>query len=94
MRLNWTRLAIADLDSAFEYVAAEDPTAASRMIDRIAEAASVLSRHPAAGQAGRVAGTRELVVTGTPFIVPYRVRKGVIEILAVIHGSRKGPEGL
>ena len=94
MKLNWTRLAIADLHSAYEYVAAEDPTAASRMIDRIGEAASVLSRHPAAGRAGRVAGTCEFVVTGTPFILPYRVRNGVIEILAVIHGSRKWPEVL
>ena len=31
------------------------------------------------GRAGRVAGTRELVVTGTPYIAPYRVRTEVAE---------------
>jgi plasmid stabilization system protein ParE len=85
-------LAIADLDSAYEYVAAEEPTAAEGLIDRIEEATSILARYSSAGRIGRVAGTRELVVTGTPFILPYRVGKNVVEILAVIHGSRKWPE--
>jgi toxin ParE1/3/4 len=92
MKLRWSRLAVADLDSAYSYVAAEDPAAAERLIDRIEKAAAVLGRHPAAGRDGRVAATRELVIAGTPFIPVYRIRKGGLEILAVIHGSRKWPE--
>ncbi|MBH8572974.1 hypothetical protein I8752_08065 [Nostocaceae cyanobacterium CENA369] len=38
---------------------------------------------------GRIAGTRELVITRTPFIVAYRVRADQIEILAVIHATRR-----
>jgi toxin ParE1/3/4 len=43
------------------------------------------------GRQGRVGGTRELVVQGTPYIVVYRVHDDV-EILAVVHGARKWPE--
>jgi len=89
VKLRWTRLAIADLDTAYAYVAADNPTAANHLIGRIERAAQVLRQHPAAGQAGRIEGTRELVVTGTPFVIPYRVRSNTIEILAVIHGARK-----
>ena len=94
MRLRWTRLAIADLDSAFEYVAADNPSAAQQLLQRIEEGASILIRHPSAGRMGRVAGTRELVIAGTPFVVPYRIRRGSVEILAVIHAARKWPETL
>ena len=94
MKLRWTRLAIADLDAAYDHVAADNPDAAQRMIEQIESATRVLVRHPAAGRLGRVPATRELVITGTPFIVAYRHRRGAVEILAVIHGSRKWPETL
>jgi toxin ParE1/3/4 len=36
--------------------------------------------------------SRELVVTGTPFVVAYRVNGESIQILAVLHGARKWPK--
>ena len=92
MKLRWARLAIGDLDSAHAYIDANNPAAANHLIDRIERAAQVLRRHPAAGRVGRIEGTRELVVAGTPFVIPYRVRRNVIEILAVIHGAQKWPD--
>jgi toxin ParE1/3/4 len=50
-----------------------------------------LERHPALGRAGRLPGTRELVVSGTPFIVVYRVRFDVTQVLSVLHHARKWP---
>jgi plasmid stabilization system protein ParE len=44
------------------------------------------------GRPGRVHGTSELVVDGTPFIVAYRIRDETVEILAVLHSSRKWPD--
>lgn len=43
------------------------------------------------GRLGRVHGTRELVIPGTPLLIAYRVRKDGIRILAVLHGARRWP---
>ena len=94
MKVRWTRGALADLDSAYEYVAGDNPAATERLLDRIEGAVTVLGRHPEAGRTGRIHGTREVVVTGTPFIIPCRVRRATVELLAVIHGSRKWPDSL
>lgn len=54
----------------------------------------MLVSHPEIGRPGRSDGTRELVLTGTPYILPYRVRDGRVEILAVFHTSRHRPDKL
>jgi len=51
-----------------------------------------MKKEPAMGRAGRVAGTRELVVAETPYIIPYRVRGDAVEILRVFHAAREWPE--
>ena len=52
----------------------------------------MLAEHPGIGRTGRVEGTRELVIPGLPYILPYQVEDRVIRILAVMHTSRKWPE--
>lgn len=81
-----------DLDHAYDYIAATNPTAARSVIARIEFALKALTAHPMIGRAGRVEGTRELVIPATPFIVAYRIVKARIEILGVIHGARAWPE--
>jgi toxin ParE1/3/4 len=54
----------------------------------------LLADNPHMGRPGRVPGTRELVVTRTPYIVPYRVRGDTLEILRVYHGARRWPDTL
>ncbi|MGL4637559.1 MAG: type II toxin-antitoxin system RelE/ParE family toxin [Beijerinckiaceae bacterium] len=92
MRLRWTRPALRDLDTIGRYLASHDPKAASRIILRVRDSCQQLTAHPESGRAGRVPGTRELVVNGTPYIVPYRVRESDVELLAVFHGARRWPE--
>ena len=94
MRIRWTRQARADIDAAFEYIAADNIREAEQTVGRIQEAAAILVRHPTAGRTGRVPGTRELIVAGTPWVIPYRVRRGFIDILAVIQRARKWPDDL
>lgn len=94
MKIVWTRLALSDLDQAYNYIAASNPSAAVDTIERIEKAVGALSLYPEMGRLGRVAGTRELVVTRTSFIVPYRVQGEQVEILAVIHASRRWPDSL
>jgi toxin ParE1/3/4 len=94
VRVRWLRRALANLDAEAEYIAEDDPAAAGRVVLNILRAVDLLKRNPALGRAGRVAGTRELVVPGTPYIVPYRVRGEAVEILRVFHAARKWPEKL
>lgn len=92
MRVRWLRRALQNLDEEAEYIARDDPDAAAQMVDRIATSVERIATHPALGRTGRVPGTRELVVSGTPYVVPYRVRGETVEILRVFHGARKWPE--
>ena len=94
MRVRWLRRALANLDAEAEYIAVDDPAAAGRVVLRILRAVGLLKKNPALGRAGRVAGTRELVVAGTPYVVPYRVRGEAVEILRVFHAARRWPEKL
>ena len=94
MRVRWLRRALKNLDDEAEYIARDDPAAAARTVQRIAIAVDQLAIYPASGRIGRVPGTRELVITGTPYIVPYRVRSDAVEILRVFHAARKWPDKL
>ncbi|MEK7438045.1 MAG: type II toxin-antitoxin system RelE/ParE family toxin [Pseudomonadota bacterium] len=93
MKLLWLRGAIADRDAQIDYIAQENPTAAIEQGDRIEHQVSQLIDHPEMGRPGRNKGTRELVVSRTPFIVVYRVkpRAGRIELMRVLHGSQQWP---
>jgi len=51
----------------------------------------LLSDNPALGRTGRVRGTRELVIAGTPYIVAYRVRGEVAQVLRVLRGAQQWP---
>jgi toxin ParE1/3/4 len=92
MKIKWVRLALKDLDATSEFIARDNPEAASRVLRRIWDAVQMLAEHPHAGRAGRVPGTRELVITGTPFIIPYRVVENTVQILRVLHAKRKWPQ--
>ena len=94
MKLLWTRVALGDMGEAYDFVAMDQPAAAKRVMMQVEGAVALPRRFPGMGRPGRVKGTRELVVVGTPFVVPYRVREDRIEILAVLHGSRRWPERL
>ncbi len=92
MQVRWLRRALSNLDEEAEYIARDDPHAAARVVERIASSIERLATYPASGRMGRVPGTRELIVTGTPYIVPYRVRGETVEILRVFHTARKWPQ--
>jgi toxin ParE1/3/4 len=92
VRLRYTRQALADLEVARSYIAERNPQAAAAMAVRVREAIAGLSLFSERGRKGRVEGTRELVIPGTPFLVAYRVRPDQIEILAILHGARRWPE--
>lgn len=92
MRIRWLDTATSDLEAIRSYISQYNPQAAIEVTQRIRDAAGLVANYPAAGRPGRIPNTRELVVTSTPYILPYRVRRGAIEILRVLHGARRWPE--
>lgn len=70
MRIAWTKAASQDLDSIEEYISKDDPLAAIRQVLRVMDAVEEnFSGAPSIGKPGRIPGTREFYVTGTPYIV-------------------------
>jgi toxin ParE1/3/4 len=92
MKIRWLDLAVDDLEQIADYIAQDNPTAANRMVSRLWASVKILASHPETGRPGRVYGTRELVVSQTQFIIPYRIANSEIQILRVLHGARKWPD--
>lgn len=92
MRVKWTLKALANLDDAVEFIAADKPTAAADIAQKIWDAGKMIGRQPGMGRPGRVPGTRELVIPGLPYVLPYVEKEGVVFILRVMHTSMKWPE--
>jgi len=92
MRIIWSPQAVSDLAHMRTYIAQHDPMAAIRLAKIIiGQVENILADHPAIGRMGRVKGTRELVISGTAYIIPYRIKEHRIEILRVFHGARRWP---
>jgi len=92
LKIRWLRRALANLEAEAAFIAEERPEAAAIVVTRIVEAVELPAEQPALGRSGRVVGTRELVVAGTPYRVPYRVRRDAVEILRVFHTARRPPK--
>ncbi len=92
MEIVWTIPARQDLRQIFEYITEDNINAASKLLDEIDERVTLLLDNPDIGRTGRVENTNELVLTGTNYILPYRVVKDQIQILALFHTSREWPD--
>lgn len=93
MQVKWLRRALSNLEQEAATIAQDSPPAAAALVAEADAATRLLALHPDMGRAGRVPGTRELVLPHFPYIIPYRVRERRVEILRVFHTSRKWSEG-
>lgn len=92
MKVRWLSVALQNLNDEAKYIAEENPQMAKIVVQRIERTVKSLSEQPAMGRPGKVYGTRELIVPNTRYIIPYRVKDNVLEILRVFHTSRKLPD--
>lgn len=92
MKVVWSPQARQDLREIYLYMAAENPGAARALQCRIKQGVGLLRENPRIGRPGRVPGTRELVISGTSYIVPYQIRAKRLELLRVYHMAREWPE--
>jgi toxin ParE1/3/4 len=91
MKIVWSPQAIKHLVAIRDYIAEDSPESAAETALRILAAVDLLADQPNAGRPGRITGTRELVVAGTPYVIPYRVRAAGVELIAVFHGKQRWP---
>ena len=92
MEVVWLEEATKDLKEIGRHIAKDDPAAAYRVLAKIKASADSLEHNPELGRTGRVAKTRELVIAGSSYIIPYTIKKKHVRILAVMHSSRKWPD--
>ena len=92
MKLNWSAYALTDRDAIFSFIEMDNPSAAVLVDERIAAAARRLIEFPASGRNGRVEGTREPVINGTPYIFACVVTGSGVRILRVLHSAQEWPD--
>jgi addiction module RelE/StbE family toxin len=91
--IKWTEQAIQQLDQAHDYITLSNNNAVTaRITMQIVTTVQQLAAFPMSGKAGRVLGTRELVISNTPFIAAYAIDKADVIILAIYHGAQQWPE--
>jgi toxin ParE1/3/4 len=89
MKVRYERGALADLEAIFEYIAADNPRAAARLVARIEDEATRIGATPYIGQATRDPKFRRLPVGD--YLIVYEVGSAEVVIHCVRHGGRRRP---
>jgi len=87
MLIKWTKTALRSVDEIAGYIAKDNPARATSFVLELQEAVTKLQVYPGMGRAGRVPGTRELVLHQNDIAI-YRVRGDDVEILRLHHATR------
>ena len=89
MKAEWSQQARADLLEIFHRVAADNPGAARKLLERLKKSEELVLEHPLAGRVVpefEVANIRERILR--PYRVIYQVQRELILFLTVIHGRQ------
>jgi len=89
LQIIWREKAEIDVREILEFIAQDNVAAAYKIYDILKNKVAMLGEYPEMGRVWRVSGTRELIITRTPYIVAYRIKDNDIQILRVLHGSQK-----
>jgi toxin ParE1/3/4 len=91
LNIRWLPLAQRNRLEQLDYIAQDNPLAAIGQDEQIERQVNMLQAHPKMGRPGRVAATRELVISGTPFVVVYRLQAEHIQVLRLLHSAQQWP---
>lgn len=81
-----TEKADSDLESIYEYYESRlGAEAAEGVVAQIIEALEQLETFTGLGRPSQIPDVRELILSGFPFIAPYRLAHGIIQILRILH---------
>jgi addiction module RelE/StbE family toxin len=93
MAVKWTKTALPDLVAIVAYIEKDNAERAKSFALEIQAKTNSLVEFPDMGRPGRVIDTRELVIHPN-YIIAYRVRGKVVEILRVRHVAQRWPKRL
>jgi addiction module RelE/StbE family toxin len=88
LKVLWSRTANWNRDSQVRYIGQSRPEIAITIDAEIDRTVGLLAEFPELGRPGRMAGTREIVIRGTPYVVVYRILGDEIRILRFLHGAQ------
>ncbi|WP_080265836.1 type II toxin-antitoxin system RelE/ParE family toxin [Pseudomonas syringae] len=91
MHVEWLKTALKNLDDEAAYLSLENPAAAAAFVEAIQSSVNQLARFPAMGREGRIAGTREWPLPDLSYLIPYRIRRGRLQVLRIFHARRLPP---
>jgi toxin ParE1/3/4 len=92
MTIVWTTAARRDVNEIWDFIEARNPDAAELVSSEILRAVEGLLQFPKRGKPGRVKETRELVISGMPYVVVYLLADENVVILRVLHGAQDWPK--
>lgn len=91
-RIEPSRTALADFDAIYDYIARDNPRAAAQVLRSLDRSIQQLADQPKLGKVFRHRRHRLRLLIHGDYLVFYRERPGVIEIVRVIHGRRNIPD--
>lgn len=92
MKLKVLPRAVRDLANIYVYISVDNDQAAKTITQRLKTSMELITLRPDIGRPSPDSRIREWSVPGLPYLIPYRVRGEVVEILRVFHTSRQRPE--
>lgn len=92
MKIVWRPMAVADRERIFDYIAADNPLAALELDEQFKTKAETAAQRPTLYRAGRVRGTREIVVR-PHYVMVYRIENdsSTLTVLRVLHAAQQWP---
>lgn len=94
MRVNWTKSAINDLEIEANYLSKISPSIEDSFLEHVESSIDLIKEYPELGRIGRVNQTRELILKKFQYILVYLVESSYIDIIRLLHTSRKWPNSL
>jgi plasmid stabilization system protein ParE len=92
--VRFTKGAVADLEAALDQARQDGGDREQHLVAALKKALKHLLAWPASGRPGRIVGTREYLLPGLPFLLPYRMDDGVLLVLRFLHSSRRWPQSM
>ena len=92
IKVVWSQQARQEWAAQYRFYFERNPDAARRLRQAVMEGAQRLRTYPKIGRPGRVTGSRELIISGTPFLLVYDENPVRVEILHVYDGRQNWQE--